>query len=418
MNHVSVPARSGARGGWVRRSLVVCALIGLPFAVISCGGGDDNGGGGGGGGNNPPGGGGGGGASTATQFAYVIQSAADQINALRADADGTLTQIGGPPLATGDFPHHVDVDPRGRFVYVANHNSPFLSGYRINQDGSLAPMNTLVAGSPVTGLTLPPDPAEAGSHSSVIDQSGQFLYVVAGPETGAPSTLKAYRIDTNQGATLGNLTALTGAGSSFPVGVHAHNITLSPNNLFVYVASDGSGEVHAFRRDTSTGALTPAGPAITGLNAPAAVTVSPDSRFLYATVLNSVEVFSIDQTSGALTRVAPPTPFTTGNGPHSITIHPDGRTLYTANLNTNDVTVLRVDTNTGTLTVLENEPTGGSPNYLVIHPNQRTLYTADAAAARVSRFTINADGTLEPATVGTTFPAGSGTNGIGTTKFP
>jgi len=292
-----------------------------------------------------------------------------------------------------------------------------LSGYRINQDGSLAPINTLIPGSPVTGLGIPPDPAEAGSHSSVIDTSGQFLYVIAGPETGANGTVKAYRIDTNPGATLGTLTALTGTGSSFPVGVHAHNIALSPNNLFIYVASEGSGEVHAFRRDPSTGLMTSSGPAITGLNTPAAVTVSPDSRFLYATVLNSVEVFSINQTSGALTRVPPPTPFNTGNGPHSIAIHPDGRTLYTANINASNISVLRVDTNTGTLTLLENEPTGGSPNYIVIHPNLRTMYSANAADNNVSILTINADGTLEPATVGVSFPPGSGTNGIGTTKF-
>ncbi|ALA58948.1 lactonase family protein [Nitrospira moscoviensis] len=404
MNRVSVPGRSRARGGSILHGLVRSALIALPLAMVSCGGGDDGGGGGGGGGgNNPPSGG-----STATQFAYVINSGADTIQAYRSDPDGTLTPIGTPPtpLATGDFPHHVRVDPRGRFVYVSNHSSTFLSGYRINQDGTLAPMNSGV-GSPVTG-TLP---GEAGSHSSVIDETGQFLYVIAGPETAA-STLRAYRIDTTPGPTLGNLTALTAAGGSFPVGVHAHNMTLSPNNLFLYTASEGSGEVHAFSRDTTTGLLTPRG-VTSGLPGVQAVTVDPQSRFVYASYPNVVEVLEIGA-DGSLTRFSPPRTVSTGNGPHALTIHPNGRFLYVANIADASISVYRVDPNTGSLTSIETEPTGNNPNYVIVHPNLTTLYTADAIPNQVSRFTINQDGTLAPAG---TVPAGAGANGIGTTKF-
>lgn len=372
----------------------------LYFAACSSGG-DDGGGGTPPPSTPPPSSGG----STANQFAYVIASGASEIQAFSLDSSGNLTKIGGS-IATGVFPHHVDVDRAGRFVYVSNHDSSFVSGWRINSDGSLDPINPAL-GSPVTTDVEP--------HSSVIDQSGNFLYVLSG--TGA-STLRAYTIDTTTGATRGMPTAIT--GQSFPVGTHGHNVTISPNNQFIYVAAQDSGEVFAFSRDTTTGMLTAQG-SVNGLPTCDAVAVSPDNKFLYAAYTNAVEVFTIGA-SGALTRITPVSAFSTnnngqGSGPHSMTIHPNGQTLYTANINANTVSVFRVDTNTGVLTEVPPPPaTGVLPNYVLVHPNQLFLYTADAGPSALSRFGINSDGTLAaPATV---IPnTGLGSNGIGTTKF-
>src|SRR5688500_19726517 len=56
---------------------------------------------------------------------------------------------------------------------------------------------------------------------------------------------RSYTVD----QTTGLLTFIS--GQSFPVGTHAHNVVVSPNNQFVYVASEVSGDVHAFSRNTS-----------------------------------------------------------------------------------------------------------------------------------------------------------------------
>jgi len=338
------------------------------------------------------------------QNAYAIASAGSTIQAYRVDGSGVFTPV-GLPVATGTFPHHVNVDPRGRFVYVSNHESPFLSGWRIAQDASLVPIDP-APGSPVTGT----DPSENESHSSVLDQNGQFLYVVSG--TGA-STLRAYVVDQTTGA----LTFIP--GQSFPVGTHAHNVTLSPNNQFLYVASDGSGEVYAFRRDTSTGALTPVG-TVTGLPVAESVRVDPQSRFLFVGYASggggAVEVLAIGPT-GAVTRITPTSTFLTNqSGPHALALHPNGQTLYVANINSNTITVFRVDPNTGALAQIQTpQPTtGDDPNYIVLHPNGRMLFTADAASDQISRFTVNPDGTLVPAGA---IPAGDGANGLNTTRF-
>lgn len=382
-------------GGRIRQGLLIVAAIASVLTMVRCSGGDDNGGTS----TAPPPGGGGGGA---TQFAYAIGAASSEIEAYRLDGDGNLNFVSR--VATGLVPHHVNVDPTGKFVYVSNHESTFVSGFRINPDASLTPMNPAEIGSPVTG----PDPSENQPHSSVMDQTRQYLYVVAG--LGA-STLRAYSID----PTAGTLTFI--AGQSFPVGIHAHNITISPNNQFLYVAAESpAGEVHAFRRDTTTGALTPAGTPITGLPDAAAVTVDSQNRFLYVAYTNAVEVLQI-AADGSLTRITPTSAFPTGNGPHSFAMHPNGQFLYVANINPPfTINVFRVDSTTGALTEIQVPPlsTGQDPNYVIVHPNGKFLYTADAVSDQVSRFTINADGTLTSA--GTT-PTGNGTNGIGITKF-
>jgi 6-phosphogluconolactonase (cycloisomerase 2 family) len=250
------------------------------------------------------------------------------------------------------------------------------------------------------------DPSENQPHSSALDTTRQFLYVVSGH--GA-STLRAYSVD----QTTGLLTFIT--GQSFPVGTHAHNVVVSPNNQFVYVASEVSGDVHAFSRNTSDGKLTSVG-SVSGLNGAAAVAVDPASKFAYVSYFNAVEVFTIGA-NGALTRIAPTSTFATGNAPHALTMHPNGQFLYAANVNSSTVTVFRVDPGTGALTDIQtpSPATGTDPNFVIVHPNQQWLYTADNVGNVLSRFVINADGTLATPT---TSPSGNGPQSIGITQFP
>ncbi len=398
---MSVARRTGGR---IRQGLFAVMLGACVVTYMACSSGGGDGGTAGApppGGEQPPPSGG----ASNDQFAYVINGGESDIQAFRVDGDGNFTPAGG--VFTGNLPHHVRVDPQGRFVYVSNHDAPFLSGFRINEDASLAAINPAPF-SPVTGPANATDLeplTSAQPHSSAMDQNGEYLYVVAGH--GA-STLKAYRIDAGSGA----LTWIE--GQSFPVGTHAHHLAISPNNQFVYVASDGSGEVHAFSRNTANGALTSVG-TITGLPGASAVVVDPPSTFLFATYTNAVEVFTIG-TNGGLTRITPTSTFPTQSGPHSATMHPNGRFFYAANINPGTISVYSVDTTTGALTDIQSPAptTGNDPHYLVIQPNQRFLYSADAGSNQLSRFTINEDGTLA---LDDTIPMGRGPVGIGMTRF-
>lgn len=352
---------------------------------------------------NPPGTAG----NTATQFGYVIDAVGTQIRSFTVDGtSGNLSPV-GTPLFTGSFPHHVDVDTQGRYLYVSNHgfgDTPFLSGYRINADGSLVAMNN------TTGSYVTSDPATEGNpHSSVMDANGQFLYVVAGLTA---STLRAYTIDTSTG-----LPTLI-PGQSFAVGQHAHNITMSPNGQFVFVGGGpegGAGEVHSFLRN-GDGTLTPKS-TITGLIEATAVAVNPQSTILYAASVNQINVYSI-ASDGTIAPIAAPSTFETFQSvPHSIALEPTGQFLYAANLNSQSITVFQVDTSTGRLTNIQQQTTGISPNFLFVHPNGKIVYTCDTDSDQVSLFNIGSDGKLSSA--GPPIPqatVGDGPNGIGMTK--
>jgi 6-phosphogluconolactonase len=414
MSRATVQTISQPRQGRILHRLGMLAIAPiLLFAACSSGG--DNGGGSPPATNNtpPPG-------TTANQFGYVIDAVSAEIRALTVDGTtGALAVVNGSvPIFTGSFPHDVQVDRQGRYVYVSNHDSSFVSGWLVNQDGSLNPINPATTGSPVTNLTGS-DPTENQPHASVMDTNGQFLYVVAGVGPGL-STLKAYQIQTTAGATQGTLTAM--AGQSFAVGVHGHRVRMSPNGQFLYVASEDSGEVYAFSRNTSTGALTPsATPKVTGLPGATDVQVDPTNKFLFASYTNAVEVMTIGA-DGSPTRITPVSTFSTnnngqGSGPHSLVISPSGQSLYTANINAHTLSVFKVDPATGVLTeLLPNPQTGSDPNYVYIHPNGGILYTADTVADQISKFIINGDGTLTASDKFGIAIVGDGPNGISITN--
>lgn len=395
---------------WFRGFVGVITAASLA-GFIGCGGGDNGGGGGGGGDSNPPP------AASANQFAAAIYAATSTVQGYKLDGDGNLTAA-GPALFTGDVPVHVNVDPRGRFVYVSNRDANFLSGYLLGQDGILTQINP-ASGSPVTNVNNGTNPPEEFPHASVTDQTGEFLYVVAGSPNSAPgpSTLKAYKITTS-GTNLGTLTPV---GGDLPAGVNARSIAISPNNQFVYVASEGPaegapGSVHAFARQAD-GTLAAVGTPFTAatLLNPAAVTVHPSNQFVYVGYTNAVELFQIGN-DGSLTRVN--TFPTNQSGPRSIALGSNGTFLYAANVNSSTITAFQIDPATGALTELSTlgspYATGADPTSIVVHPNGKFLYTADNVADQVSRLPINADGSLGPAVKAAD---GDGANGIGTTNI-
>ena len=377
----------------LRHGFLNLMLILLSAACSS--GGDD---GGGSTTNNPPAGGAGG-----NQFAYVVNFAANNVQAFTSDGNGNFTMV-GQPITTGVNPHNVNVDKAGRFVYISNVGSNFVSGFKINSaDGSLTPINA-APGSPVTDAS---DPTNNSPYWSVFDTTGQFLYVIAG---GTP-TLKSYSIDSTSGV-------LTQIGATGPLGQCStgHSVTISPNNKFLYVGCRFNGVVYSFSRNTQTGALTNLGATNVIQNgAPGvsfSVVVDPTSSFLFVGVTDGVTVFNIDPNSG---NISGQKLFVAGNTPHSVALDGNGH-LYTANLN--DSTVSAFSISGGTLTQLAGSPfaTGGEPNTVAVHPDGMVLFTADQTTNTVTRFTLNADGTLTRNGNAATFPANSGTNNMALTN--
>lgn len=324
--------------------------------MFACGGGDDGGGGGG-----SSGGGGG----PSSQYAYVANFDSGNVSIFGADNNGVLTTKGIVPA--GNHPHIITVDPQGRFVYVANRDSNFLSGYVIDRaTGGLTP--------------VPPATLTVGNEvqASAFDSIGRFLYVVVGM---GPSTIRSFAVNSD-----GTLAAV---GSALSAGTHAHNLTVDPSNKFVYVAAEASNEILAYAIQPN-GSLASVG-SVPGSGAgPNAVTVV--SSFAYVANRGGlVQNFNVNQSTGALTPNATQPTVSAGTLTHAITSdNPNSNFMYAANINSNDVSAYRINKTTGVLAPVTGSPfvTGSSPEGLTTS-RDGFLYTANFGANNITRFVIN-----------------------------
>src|SRR5205823_793024 len=155
-------------------------------------------------------------------FLYAASNPNDKIAAYTVDkTTGAVSSIPGSTLSTGPGPTIVAVDPKSRFVFVANSCGTTCAGsvsaYTINASTGIL---TAVDGSPFpTGL---------GSGWVTVHPSGRFLYVanflggnISGFTIGAGGALSPI------------------AGSPFPAGSRPGGIALHPSGRFAYVADCG-----------------------------------------------------------------------------------------------------------------------------------------------------------------------------------
>ena len=216
----------------------------------------------------------------------------------------------------------------------------------------------------VTVATQPTDPVQTctvSNGSGTIDgdvgnvvvscsQQGQFAYVA----NQTDNTISAYTIDTS-----GLLTPV--AGSPFPTGTKPTSLIVDPNGAFLYVANNGSADVSVYSINTANGALLSAGLPLAAGNGPAALTIDPRNHLFVANQTDgTVSVFTIAST-GLATTVSG-SPFSVGAAPFSVKTDPNGNFLYVVNSSGNDVTVLAIDSATGSLTPIAGSPFGAAPD--------------------------------------------------------
>ena len=110
---------------------------------------------------------------------------------------GTLTPLPSNPTVTGQYPVAITIDPRGKYLYVANFSGGSLSGYQISQsNGSL----TGITGSATTAVQSEPtcisiEPA-LGKYMYVTNRlSGQLSGLQLKPETGGLTNIELTPFD-------------------------------------------------------------------------------------------------------------------------------------------------------------------------------------------------------------------------------
>lgn len=180
------------------------------------------------------------------------------------------------------------------------------------------------------------------------------------------------------------------------------NLQAKPNFVYTNNDIDGPNTVSGFSV-SADGQLTDifGSPFLTGgigfggfLFASNRITMHTDGNFVYASnaVSNDVSVFKINKQTGVLTLVEG-SPFAidgTSDGAIALGVTPDGRFLMAANFGSNNITVFRIAKN-GRLTQIKGSPftTNSGPDGIRVSPNGKFLAVAEPNANQIEMFKIN-----------------------------
>jgi 6-phosphogluconolactonase len=294
-------------------------------------------------------------------------------------------------------PSWIIVHPNGNFLYAANEmgKASTVSAFAIEpKSGKLTQLNQLHA--------LGEDPCYLS-----FDRTGKFLFV-ANYTSGSVAVFPIL-----PDGKLGEHTALQqDSGSLGPnkerqEAPHAHFITPSEHNRFVYVADLGLDRVLIYKFDSTKGTLAQAPEnswaTLKPGTGPRHVAFSKDGKFMYVVgeMTSTVTVFANEgqetfrtiQTAAML-----PAGFSGRNDAAEIEIHPNGKFLYASNRGHDSIVVYAIDRKTGMVQQMADIPTGGKePRHFAIDPTGNFLFAENQLSDTIVEFRIDgASGKLTP----------------------
>ena len=302
------------------------------------------------------------------RFLYAVHGDLSEISAFRVDPQsGKLAKIGRQDTG-GRNPVHLTADPTNRFMIVANYATGTLAVLPRREDGSLGPVQQLLAlpGEPGPNKV---DQTASHPHQVAYDPHGRFLVV---PDKGLDRVF-TFSFDPAQGV----LAAADPGFVTVPPGAGPRHVAFHPTAPYAFVANELGSAVEAYRYDAQTGALTPHQivPSIPdtyiGANTAAEIAIAPSGRFVFVSNRghDSIGCFAVDAATGRLT----PSGWTPsgGKGPRFFAIDPAGALLHAANENGDTIVAFRVDADTGALTPTGQVVRTGSPVCIIFSTRQQ-----------------------------------------------
>lgn len=337
-------------------------------------------------------------------------SASKGIYGYRFDAaTGESTPLG--LVAETTNPSFVALSPDGRFLYAVNE----LDNYQGSHTGGVSAFSVDRPSGRLTFLN------EVGSRGAdpcyiIVDKSGKHVLVAnyVGDSVAVFPVLE----DGKLGEASDFIAPRTGHGANLQrqEAPHAHSIDLSPNNRFAFVDDLGLDELFVYKFDSAEGTLTPNNPPSVKFDAgagPRHLVFGPSGKFAYviAEMASTVTVFSLDQRTGAMLprqKVSTlPKGFAGGSDAAEIRIAPSGKFLYASNRRHDSITVFAIDSQKGTLTLIDNTATQGKiPRSFDIDPSGNFLLAANQKSDDIVVFRIDQE-TGRLAATGQTLKVGS-----------
>jgi 6-phosphogluconolactonase len=286
------------------------------------------------------------------KFLYAVNEAgkSSMVSAFRLEAKtGKLTLLNQLP-ALGEDPCYISFDKTGKYALVANYSSGNVGVFPILPDGRLGEHTALVQDSGPLG---PNKERQEGPHAHWIETSPDNRFVLVS-DLGLDEVL-VYKFDAAKGTLSPNQPPFV----RLKQGSGPRHVAIRPGGKFVYVVSELSSTITAFRFNSKAGTLhelqtvTTLPKDFSGRNDTAEIAVHPSGKFLYASNRGheSIAVFAVHPTKGTLTFLA--NVATGGKEPRHFAIDPGGNYLLAENQLSNNIVVFKIDLATGGLT-----PTG------------------------------------------------------------
>lgn len=262
------------------------------------------------------------------------------------DGQGGLTKLVTVPTL-GNGPCHVNLDPQGKVVLVANYGGGSVAAFPITKKG-------------------------LGEASSFIQHKG--------------SSVNQQRQEAP----------------------HAHSVNVDATGKYVVAADLGTDDLFVYKLDADKAKLVPNDPPSTKVKAgggPRHFAFHPKLPYAYTNneLTSSVTAMTWDATKGTLTEIQeistlPSNYKQPGNSTAEIVVHPSGKFLYCSNRGHNSIAIFSIDQNTGKLTALGHQGDNIKiPRNFAIEPSGQWMLVASQAADHVGVFRINQEtGMLEP----------------------
>jgi 6-phosphogluconolactonase len=257
-------------------------------------------------------------------------------------ASGKLKQINQQPTG-GNGPCHLNADPSGKLMVVAQYGSGSTAAFPIKADGSLGERSALVQHK---GSSADPK-RQSGPHAHSANFSKNGKYVVVA-DLGLDQHI-VYAVDAAKGTLTEHSVTKVKPGSG------PRHMSFHPNYKFAYADYEMTGEVGAYQWDEASGKLTQFQTISTlpadykGEKSCAEILVHPTGKFVYASNRghDSIAMFST-AADGKLTFLG--TTPTEGKTPRNFRIDPSGAWLIAANQDGGNMVVFKIDKTTGKLT--------------------------------------------------------------------
>ena len=332
-----------------------------------------------------------------------------EIAIFRLDTAAGVLVPAGKAANVGQEPSFLAWDPTARFLFALNETDPGrVRSFSIDQaTGALTPINDVPSMGSIT------------AHLST-DATGRWLLVanygdlkmgtIASIPIGADGRL-GQAVDTRE----------------FGLGSMAHQIRSDPGNRFVYVPLKGGPAVAQLVFDPATGRMKPNMPPQVAAAAgagPRHLDFHPNGRFAY--VINELDLtmtaYAYDAKTGLLAQlqVLPTLPAAAekaGASAADVHVHRTGRFLYGSNRGHDSIVIYRLGGD-GRMTLVGHESRGiKRPRNFTIDPTGTLMLVANQDAANVTVFRIDQNtGRLEP--VGAPTPVGANPSFVGVVMLP